>query len=146
FHSASGLPISWIGRLNNLRTYFWPTLFSHFNWLLGVRPAARVPVSSQAFGYVWIESGYTWLLWGGGLPLLGSYFAFIWIAMRRAWSLLRVPGPVGVAALGVFALLASQVVVMAFDPHLTYRGSADALFAALALARPQRLQPVGSIS
>jgi hypothetical protein len=137
FGSSTGLPVSWVGRLDDLRTYFWPTLFSHWNWLLGVRPAARVPVPSRAFGYVWIESGYTWLLWGGGLPLLGSYIAFIWIAMSRAWRLAHVPDVIGVAALAVFALLASQIVSMIFDPHLTYRGSADALFALLAIARPR---------
>jgi hypothetical protein len=140
FHSSTGLPPSWIGRLNNLREFFWPQLFSHWNWLLGVRPAARVPVASQAFGFVWIESGYTWLLWGGGVPLLGSYFVFVWVAMRRAWTLAHVPDVVGIAALGVFATFASQVVVMWFDPHLTYRGSADALFALLALARPRLSQ------
>ncbi len=140
FHTSTGIPVSWTGRLNNLRTYFWPQLFSHWNWLLGVRPAARVPSTSQAFGYVWIESGYTWLLWGGGIPLLGSYFWFVWVAMRRAWALARVPDVVGVAALGVFATLASQVVVMWFDPHLTYRGSADALIALMAMARPAMSQ------
>jgi hypothetical protein len=137
FQSATGLPVSWVGRLNNLRTYFWPQLFSNWNWLLGVRPAARVPSTTQAFGYVWIESGYTWLLWGGGVPLLASYFAFVWIAMRRAWSLAHGAGPVGAAALGILAILASQLVSMIFDPHLTYRGSADALIALLAMARPQ---------
>jgi hypothetical protein len=140
FHSSTGLPPSWIGRLNNLREFFWPQLFTRWHWLLGVRPAARVPVASQAFGFVWIESGYTWLLWGGGIPLLGSYFVFVWVAMRRAWTLAHVPDVVGIAALGVFATFASQVVVMWFDPHLTYRGSADALFALLALARPRLSQ------
>lgn len=135
FQTATGLPVSWQGRLNNLRTYFWPQ-FSNFNWILGVRPAARVPSTTQAFGYVWIESGYTWLLWGGGVPLLASYVAFLWIGMRRAWQLTRIPDAVGVAALGVLAILASEVVSMIFDPHITYRGSADAIFATLALARP----------
>jgi hypothetical protein len=136
FHTSTGLPVSWTGRLNNLRTYFWPPLFHNWNWLLGVRPAARVPVPSQAFGFVWIESGYTWLLWGGGIPLIGSYFWFVWVAMRRAWALAHVPDIVGVAALGIFATLASQLFVMWFDPHLTYRGSSDALFALMAMARP----------
>jgi hypothetical protein len=146
FHSSTGLPPSWIGRLNNLREFFWPQLFHDWNWLLGVRPAARVPVASQAFGFVWIESGYTWLLWGGGIPLLGSYFVFVWVAMRRAWALAHVPDVVGIAALGVFATFASQVVVMWFDPHLTYRGSADALFALLAMARPALSQVKGRVA
>jgi hypothetical protein len=57
FQSASGLPSSWLVRLYNLRTYFWPPLFSDYNWILGVRPSARVAVPTTEYGYVWIESG-----------------------------------------------------------------------------------------
>ena len=146
FNSPSGLPVSWIDRLYNLRTYFWPVLFSDNNWILGVRPAARVALESKRFGYVWIESGYTWLLWGGGIPLLASYIAFVGAVLRKGWTYMRRADTAGIAATAVTAAICAQVVLMIFDPHLTYRGSGDALFLILGLVRklPSRRTSAGA--
>jgi len=136
FQSASGLPDSWIVRLYNLNTYFWPELGAHGNWLLGVRPAARVPAAHEEFGYVWIESGYTWLLWGGGIPLLGAYVYWVVVSLRRAGAAARrATGAAAVIGMAIVAAVAADVVLMLFDPHLTYRGAADALFGLLAMLR-----------
>jgi putative peptidoglycan lipid II flippase len=145
FHSPTGLPVSWVNRLYNLKTYFWPILFSDHNWILGVRPSARIATSARRYGYVWIESGYTWLLWGGGIPLLASYFAFAGSVMRKGWVYARRADAAGVAATAVTAAMCSQVILMALDPHLTYRGSGDALFLLLALIRrlPAQRKPAG---
>jgi murein biosynthesis integral membrane protein MurJ len=143
FHSATGLPLSWVYRLINLRTFFWPVLFSDNNWILGVRPSARIATPLRAVGYVWIESGYTWLLWGGGIPLLASYFAFVGTVLQRGLAYVRRADAAGVAATAVTAAICSQIVMMTFDPHLTYRGSGDELFLILALVRtlPARRTP-----
>jgi hypothetical protein len=136
FQSASGLPESWIVRLRNLNTYFWPELGAHGNWLLGVRPSARVPAAHEEFGWVWIESGYTWLLWGGGIPLLAAYLWWVVVCCRRAVAAARhADGVVATVGLAVAAVIAANVLLMLFDPHLTYRGAADALLVLLALLR-----------
>jgi uncharacterized membrane protein len=135
FQSASGLPSSWLVRLYNLRTYFWPTLFSDFNWVLGVRPSARAVVPTTEYGYVWIESGYTWLLWGGGIPLFASYLAFATCCIRKGWRFAQRADAAGAAGTALAAIMCAQVVVMLFDPHLTYRGSGDTIFMLLALVR-----------
>ncbi len=146
FNSATGLPVSWVNRLYNLQTYFWPVLFSDHNWILGVRPAARIATSSRQYGYVWIESGYTWLLWGGGIPLLASYLGFAAAVVRKGRAYLRRADAAGIAATAVTVAVCSQVILMLFDPHLTYRGSSDALFMILALARvlPGQRTPGGA--
>jgi hypothetical protein len=139
FQSASGIPTSWTSRLEHLNAFFWPKLFSDWNWALGVEPAARIQVATQINGYVWIESGYTWLLWGGGIPLLASYLYFVYAAARRGWQAARGGNDArSVAGIAVFTAVFVIIVLMAFDPHLTYRGSADAFFFLLALAIPRQ--------
>jgi hypothetical protein len=142
-HPDSGVPVSWIGRLDNLRTFFWPRLFSGFNFVLGIRPSSRVATTKFASGWVWIESGYTWLLWAGGIPLLLAFIYFTRENIRSNLPRARVRGDaIGAASLAVVVALIVVAVLMVLDPHLTYRGSADLLFALLALGSlPTRAQP-----
>lgn len=158
--TESGLPDSWEARRFNLTNYFWPELLRGGNWVFGVRPAGRVPSYEPWRDWVYIESGHTWLLWTGGVPL---FLAFLWFsrtALRGALALVdpahRRPTPgrrptrpapgrrsTGQAddgerlasALGLAVAVAYTVVfvLMVLDVHLTMRGPADALFPLLAL-------------
>lgn len=138
FNNTLGLPPSWVGpqgRLANLETFFWPKVFSDFNWLTGVRTAARVKPPEPWRQWVWIESGQTWLLWTGGLLFFVAFYAFAWIAIRTVARIARDRADaVGVAAVGSLTGLWLNVVLMTFDVHLTMRGAADLNFALLALA------------
>lgn len=135
FDNPTGLPRSWTGRLANLRTFFWPELTEDYNFLLGVRTSARVRVFDGWRSYVWIESGHTWLLWNGGIPLLLAFFAFLVVALRTTARVARQRvDAIGVAGVASFASLVVLAVLMVLDVHLTLRGSADLLFTLLALA------------
>ena len=135
FDNRDSLPKSWIGRIENLETFFWPDLFSGFNWLWGVRPAARVPAPEAWRDWVYIESGHTWFLWTGGLPLLMYFFVFVWLVGRSALrSAHFAEKPIAVAGAGALGGIALIFALTLFDPHLLQRGTADLFFPLLALS------------
>jgi hypothetical protein len=135
FNGGHTLPPSWQARLDNITTYFWPVLERDWNWLTGVRPLARV--DGPAFSgiqYIWIESGHIWLLWTGGVPFAIAFIVFMWVALRSVGRVARSrTDACGVAGIAAFTALSIDAVLMATDPHLTLRGSADLMFALLAL-------------
>lgn len=150
FDRPSGLPRSWEGRLANLRDFFLPEIFSGTNWLTGVRPAARVPAPEPWRDWVYIESGYVWLMWIGGLPFLLAFGCLVAVAAGWLWPLARhrddAHGSVAAVTLSYLVLIAA---LMLLDPHLTVRGSADLFFPLLALAmlRPaDRDQPTSTVA
>ncbi len=135
FERESGLPQSWEGRIDNLERFILPELTAGDNWYLGVRPAPQVPAPEWWRDFVYIESGYIWLLWIGGLPFLAAYLAFSWVGLvDLGRTAKRRADAVGIAALAATTGLAMVAVLMLFDPHLTMRGGADLLFPLLALA------------
>jgi len=140
FERPEGVPHSWTGRWANLETFFFPELLSGLNWLVGVRPAPRVPAPETWREYVYIESGYVWLFWIGGVPLFAAFLLFLWVSGRHLLKVVRARADeVSVAATATLAFLCVMAVLMLLDPHLTVRGSADLFFPllALSLVRPR---------
>jgi hypothetical protein len=136
FHGGRTLPQSWQVRLDNVTTHFWPVLQTDVNWLTGVRPLARIDGPRfSGIQYIWIESGYVWLLWTGGIAFAAAFLWYAWVALRTVARIARErTDAVGIAATASFTALVVTVVLMTLDPHVTLRGSADLSFALLALA------------
>jgi putative peptidoglycan lipid II flippase len=135
---VTGLPDSWTGpygRLTNLEQYFWPKIAVDYNWLFGVRTAGRVPGLESWRSWVYIESGYTWAVWTGGLPLLAAVIVLLVVTVRTGRRLTPSEEPVARAiGITVTTLAYSLAVLMIFDPHLTFRGAGEMVFILLALA------------
>ncbi|MEM9563812.1 MAG: sugar transferase [Actinomycetota bacterium] len=137
---SSGLPISWLIRWNNLSELYLPDLRSG-GWLLGVSPDAVVVPPDVWRTTVYLESGYLWLLWVGGVPLLIAAVGFLvatWRAMapergdvepRRGIDTVRSVARPAVAMMAVLSLI---------DPHLTLRAGADLFFVVIALGSAGR--------
>jgi hypothetical protein len=135
FQGQAGVPDSWAGRWGNLQTYIFPDLFTHGNWVLGVRPAPRIPALETWRDWVYIESGYIWLLWIGGIPFVAAFVFFAIVSLKTLQCVARErTDAVGVAAKSAFSYLVAIIVMMFFDPHFTLRGSADLFFPLLALS------------
>ncbi len=137
---SSGLPISWLVRWNNLSELYLPDLRDG-GWLLGVSPDAIVVPPDVWRTTVYLESGYLWLLWVGGVPLLAAAAGFLvatWRAMapergdvgpRRGVDTVRSVARPAVAMMAVLSII---------DPHLTLRAGADLFFVVVALGSAGR--------
>lgn len=134
----SGLPDAWTGsngRLANLTAYVLPRLTEGMNWLFGVRTSARIPAPESWRDWIYIESGYAWLIWVGGLPLLVAFLLFARAAIRGSRRLIRSRDCPELHVVGVGSLAASWLLLllMTLDPHFTYRGSSDLMMALFAM-------------
>ena len=69
------LPQSWQGRIDNLTNFYIPRL-AHFRWVFGIRPDTVLPAPETWRQVIYLESGYLWLFWVGGIPLV---LAFLWL-------------------------------------------------------------------
>ncbi len=122
-----GVPRSWIGRWNNLSTFYLPR-FDFINMLLGVSPNSVLPAPERWREVIYLEGGYLQLLWVGGIPLVA---AFLWLAvavLRRMGELMARPGAVGATASTLWVCWWFVLLLTVIDPHLTLRGTGDVLF------------------
>jgi lipopolysaccharide/colanic/teichoic acid biosynthesis glycosyltransferase len=132
FGSGAGVPDSWLGRWDNLTTFYLPR-FEPLTVLLGVSPDPVLAAPETWRDVIYLESGYLELLWVGGVPLLA---AFVWLSFRvlRASAILgRRDDPHGAAAQSLEIIWWYVLVLSVVDPHLTLRGTGDVLAVLLAV-------------
>ncbi len=139
---GSGLPSSWLIRWNNISELYLPSLADR-GWILGVSPDAVVTPPDVWRQTIYLESGYLWLLWVGGVPLLVAAIGFLISAWRALDPARRGQeptidrstsfDPVAAVAIAARAAVAMVAVLSIIDPHLTLRAGADLLFILLPL-------------
>jgi hypothetical protein len=145
FQTGDGLPQSWSGRIDNMTRFILPEFGNGWNLIFGVRPAARVPAPETWREWVFIESGYVWLLWTGGIPLLVAFCWFVVVCLRMLKvTIANHATEIRAIATGAFVGIWVIAVLTIFDPHLTMRGVADLIFPFLAMSQIARIGSTSS--
>ena len=132
FGDGFSVPPSWLGRWDNLVTFYWPGL-GHFRWVLGVSPNSGLPAPETWRDLIYLEYGYLQFLWVGGLPLLAAFAWLSVVVLRHARRVAADPGPVGAYAAALWAGWWMVLVLSVIDIHLTLRGAGELLFVGLAI-------------
>jgi hypothetical protein len=133
FGEGYGVPRSWLGRWDNLTNFYVPSLFDHGGFLIGVSPDSVLPAPETWRELIYLESGYLQFLWVGGLPVLAG---FVWLSiavLRRCAELTGRADALGACASTLFVAWWMVIILSVIDPHLFLRGTADLLFALLAI-------------
>ncbi|HEY8374208.1 MAG TPA: hypothetical protein VIL00_15835 [Pseudonocardiaceae bacterium] len=132
FGDGFGVPRSWLGRWDNLTTFYLPEL-GGFRFLLGVSPNSVLQAPETWREQIFLESGYLQFLWVGGVPLL---LAFCWLSvvvLRTTRRLGARGDAVGACAAALEIAWWMVLVLSLIDIHIVLRGAGDLLFTLLAI-------------
>jgi lipopolysaccharide/colanic/teichoic acid biosynthesis glycosyltransferase len=132
FGDGFSVPPSWLGRWDNLVSYYLPAL-DNFRWVLGMSPNSVLPARETWRDTVYLEYGYLQFLWVGGLPLLAAFAWLSFVVLRHARRVAVDPGPVGAYAAALWAGWWMILVLSLIDIHLVLRGTGELIFVGLAI-------------
>lgn len=122
------VPRSWLGRWDNLTSFYIPRLAAGFRFVLGISPNAVLRAPETWRQTIFLESGYLWFLWVGGIPLLAG---FGWLSvrlLRHAHQRSRDPGAMGAFAVTLQLTWCVLLVLSVIDSHVFLRGTGELLF------------------
>lgn len=122
----SRIPQSWVIRWSNVTDLYWPSI-ADGGWKLGVSPETVLVPPDSWRDEVFLESGYLWALWIGGVPLLVALVGFLWSAWRSA-GVPRSNPDLEVLRIAARGAAAFMIVFNVIDPHASLRGGADLLY------------------
>ena len=132
FGDGFSVPPSWLGRWDNLVTFYWPGL-GHYRWVLGVSPNSVLPAPETWRELIYMEYGYLQILWVGGLPLLAGFIWLSVVVLRHARRVAADPGPLGAYGAALWAGWWMILVLSLIDIHLVLRGTGELIFVGLAV-------------
>jgi lipopolysaccharide/colanic/teichoic acid biosynthesis glycosyltransferase len=132
FGDGFSVPPSWLGRWDNLVSFYLPGL-GDFRWVLGVSPNSVLPAPETWREQIFMESGYLQFLWVGGLPLLAAFGWLSVVVLRTARRVAADPGPAGAYASALRAGWWMVLALSLIDIHLVLRGTGELIFIGLAI-------------
>ena len=130
--SELGFPVSWLGRWDNLSNFYLPR-FDLLHLVVGVSPNPVLQAPETWRSVIYLEAGYLYFLWIGGLPLLA---AFVWLSVvvLRTVRVVRLGSdPRGACGAALEIVWWFLLVLTILDPHLTLRGTGDLIFVLLGI-------------
>ena len=130
--SDLGLPVSWLGRWDNLSNFFIPR-FDFVHIILGVSPNPVLQAPETWRSVIYLEAGYLYFLWIGGLPLLAAFGWLSVVVLRTVRAIRLQTGPRGACGAALEIVWWFLLVLTILDPHLTLRGTGDLIFALLGI-------------
>jgi hypothetical protein len=132
FGDGFAVPPSWLGRWDNLVSFYLPAL-GDFRWVLGVSPNSVLQAPETWRELIYLEYGYLQFLWVGGIPLLVAFGWLSFVVLRYARRVASDPGPAGAYAAALWVGWWMILALSLIDIHLTLRGTGELIFIGLAI-------------